>query len=79
MQAAKRKSEADSYCGLIARYTATRAVFARGEEVLARLQVVKPDEANDPLHRRALGMNRVMVETEGIPDFIEKFWLLTSC
>jgi hypothetical protein len=40
---------------------------------------VKPDEADDPLHLRALGMNGVVVETGHGTDFIEEFWLLTSC
>jgi hypothetical protein len=39
---------------------------------------VKPDEPDDPLQIRALGMNGVVVETEHCTDFIEEFWLLTS-
>ena len=50
-----------------------------GEEVRARPHAVKPDEADDPLHIGALGMNGVVVETEHVADFIEEFWLLTSC
>jgi len=40
---------------------------------------VEPDDPDDPLPIRALGMNGVVVKTEHVTDFIEEFWLLTSC
>jgi hypothetical protein len=39
---------------------------------------VKPHEPHDPVYIGALGMDGIMVEAENIPNFVEKFWLLTS-
>jgi hypothetical protein len=40
---------------------------------------VEPDEPDDPLHVGALNMNGIVVEPKHVPDFIQEFWLLTSC
>jgi hypothetical protein len=50
-----------------------------GKEACARSHVVKPDEPHDPVHIGPLGMNGIVMETEDVADFIEQFWLLTSC
>ena len=49
-----------------------------GAKVLARPHAVETDKPDDPLHRGALGMNGVGVETEHRADFIAEFGLLTS-
>jgi len=49
-----------------------------GEEVLARAHAVEADEPYDPLHRGALGVHGVVVETEHRSDLIEEFWVLTA-
>jgi hypothetical protein len=56
----------------------TRFGFGR-EEGFARPHAVQTDESDDPLHIGALGVNGVVVQTEYLAHFIEKFWLLTSC
>jgi hypothetical protein len=43
-----------------------------------RAHAVEPDEPNNPLHIRALGMNGIVMEAEYSADLIEEFWLLTS-
>jgi hypothetical protein len=39
---------------------------------------VETDESYDPLHRGALGVHGVVVETEHLADVIEEFGLLIS-
>jgi hypothetical protein len=45
----------------------------------ARPHAVEMDEPDDPLHRGALGVNGVVVETEHLSHVIEASGLLTSC
>jgi hypothetical protein len=40
---------------------------------------METDEADDPLHIGAFGVNGVVMETEHPSDVIEEFGLLTSC
>jgi hypothetical protein len=47
--------------------------FIGGEEVFARPHAVETDEADDPLHPRALGVHGVVVETEHRSDFSKEF------
>jgi hypothetical protein len=49
-----------------------------GAKVLARPHAVETDEPYDPIHRGALGMNGVVVETEHRADCIAEFGWLTS-
>ena len=49
-----------------------------GEEVFARPHAVEPDEPYDPLHRGALGVDGVVVQTEHLSHVIEAFGLLRS-
>jgi hypothetical protein len=49
-----------------------------GEEVLARPHAMKTDELHDPLHRGALSVNRVAIETEHLSNFIKEFGWLTA-
>ena len=49
-----------------------------GDEVFAGPHAVETDESYDPLHRGALGVNGVVMETEHVSDVIEEFWLLTA-
>jgi len=44
----------------------------------SRALSVELDKPNDPLHRRALRRNGIVVETEHVPDCIEELWLLTA-
>jgi hypothetical protein len=48
------------------------------EEMVARPHAVEMDEADDPFHIGALGVNGVVVETQHPSDFIEEFGWLTS-
>jgi hypothetical protein len=40
---------------------------------------VESDEPDEPLHREALGVERVVLATEHRSDFIEELGWLTSC
>ena len=50
----------------------------RREEVRTRLHAVETNEADDPLHIGALGVDGVVMEAEYRPDFLEECWWLTS-
>ncbi len=49
-----------------------------GEGVLARPYAVATDEPDDPIHRGALGVHGVVVETEHLSDCLEECWWLTA-
>jgi hypothetical protein len=43
------------------------------KEIEARTRRVKANKVDDPLHIRALGVNRVMVEPQDSADFSKEF------
>ena len=47
--------------------------LVRREKVCARPHVGETDEPDNPLHIGVFGVNRVVVETEYLTDFIEEF------